>query len=910
MDTNNNGTTTTVLRTSRPLRKKRSSNRQSKRSTFDSEQSSDLLGPEKEYPNNVFFLYIQLNVIDKLPETAYPMELHLFHVKNTLQKMQEKYTKDTIIYQNEFSMNKPLFAMCIMQDDINDMNTFSDNPLVITLYQRIPRHRKGHLKTINKSFNAKGDGTGADYTETPSSTSQVDGIPVQSFSKTDNWEKGEAEGESEQGNLVGERLQFISRGNCDLLQLFQRRRFISNEKIYLYPQYKRLLRTPTSEKITTTTQWHMYSILPMLKNFNFNNLVFITLESIYNVPDELHERAADLGVTIAFRSKLPKENGDYHVLPICNYYSFSSQIISTQSTGIVWENIKRDYNSSKNFSSLQMETNMRIKLPRIFRQLLATPGVDLKTDQIDPLVDVALVNNSLHRFVLTEEMRLILESVIARNDYDLVVQLFKDTPENAFYEGLINPSIFVYPSVNNCRFATLLTPIFRPSVTRRTSIHNSTSSFPTNPSIGPMFASIKICFYQPITQRNEPLDTYNESVLKTSKLRRCYDFQDTRYDCEEDKNVVEELYRAFDNLISEVISFIVNREIKSVVQKRDYFCCQLGNLNNLLLKLCGADFNIRMPTKNNIEFRQMITHMYKELIDRIENQFEKCSWENICHCVTAFDKEQHRLIGMMDELRMMCIIGEPEMAKQIYEELKAGSNNQKFFNFYTFLNNVENLNFHSAAQFFVKAKDGSEDEYFPSLAKLYVNYMMDLQSKDEEIVNAAYSNMLQNLRIFAGKYNLEIDTWILLYCFYKTHEYLPGMEYARWKYENLCDVPAKTFSNAPRSLYELFLPNDFEISNTAGKTNLKFYQTFKLFARLGAYGFAEIVFAQISTDFTPVEAYLVTTTLKTLQGQIDDEFQIRQLDTDNNGELMLIPLEMLSIHVEVSMRPLYNSRIF
>lgn len=89
------------------------------------------------------FLYIQLNEVSKLPETGYPMELHLYHAKSSLQKMQERYTTETVIYQREFGLKKPVFAMGVMQDDIEDMNTFSDNPLLISLYQRIPRHRKG-----------------------------------------------------------------------------------------------------------------------------------------------------------------------------------------------------------------------------------------------------------------------------------------------------------------------------------------------------------------------------------------------------------------------------------------------------------------------------------------------------------------------------------------------------------------------------------------------------------------------------------------------------------------------------------------------------------------------------------------------------------------------------------------------
>lgn len=151
--------------------------------------------------------------------------------------------------------------------------------------------------------------------------------------------------------------------------------------------------------------------------------------------------------------------------------------------------------------------------------------------------------------------------------------------------------------VNYCRFATLLKPVLE-------DVKDGTESLRDTWQIGPMFCTLKICFFQPICQRNEPLDKYNESLLKRGKLRRCFDIEFlNENEEEENRNVLLELYRAFDELISDMISFIIKREVESIDQKRDFFCCQLGNLSNLLLKICGCDFNVRMPTKTNIEFR-------------------------------------------------------------------------------------------------------------------------------------------------------------------------------------------------------------------------------------------------------------------------------------------------------------------
>lgn len=120
--------------------------------------------------------------------------------------------------------------------------------------------------------------------------------------------------------------------------------------------------------------------------------------------------------------------------------------------------------------------------------------------------------------------------------------------------------------------------------------------------MGPMFCTFKICFFQPICERNEPLDKYNECLLKRSKLRRCFDIQLLKED-EDECDVLSELYREFDKLISDTIEVIVKKDVRNIEDKQDFFCCLLGNLSNLLLKICGCDFNIRMPTATNIEFR-------------------------------------------------------------------------------------------------------------------------------------------------------------------------------------------------------------------------------------------------------------------------------------------------------------------
>ncbi|XP_030382990.1 uncharacterized protein LOC115630527 [Scaptodrosophila lebanonensis] len=904
--TASNGRRATLKRTTRRIRK---------RSLASRAQISTLALSLSTTPRKAaqrVFLYIQLNEVIKLPETPYSLEMHLYQSKNTLQKMQERYTTETIIYQNEFDMKKPVFALGILQDSIDDMNTFSDNPLIITLYQRIPRHRKGELKTIadmkiepSTKFKREvpseiGDSVDRKSAEPQTretiSSAMEPGIIKELLTEVSMSTSAvlkeavdDEGGEGELAPFVNERLELISRGHCDLLKLFHRKRFISNMDVLLYPQYQYKLESLTAEKITTTTIWHMYSILPMLKKFTFTNLAFITLESIYNAPMDMHDRAASLGICLSFRSTQPDENGSYKVVPFCNYYGFTSNIISDQSTNVVWETIKRDCNLTDTFSFNQMDTGSRIKLPRLFNHLLYTENVDFKIPDIDPVLDLALVNNSLHRYVIDSEMRAILEAAVVHNHFELLVQVYNESPQTIIYEGTINLSVFGYPNVNSVRFATVLTPV----------VSRSSKQKSRGPSLlpsltYPMFTIIKICFFQPIAKYNEPLDVFNESEMKYAKLRRCFDIEFLKE--EDDRDIAKELYRAFDDLISDIIATIVKRDIHDITQRRDYFCCQLGNLINLLLKICGADFNVRMRTKTNIEFREMLTHMYKELVQRMYDLLMACGRESLSNCIVNYEAEQVRLIRMLEEYRFMQIVGDTDMAQLAFEELKVNSTNKMIFEFYLFLNDVETLNFESASKYLVQAKDNEwEGDYFASLLKLYIDYQMEMES--EELAGEAYANLIEQLRIFTTKNSLDQDAWILLYCYYKNNQYMPGMEYTRWKYENLYDIPRKNMSLAPRSFFELYMPIDCELKTPRA---IKFYKIFKLFARLGAYGFAEVVFAEVANDCPAVEAYLVTTTLKMLQGHIDNTFKVRTFPTDNSirGKMLRYYLAHINGSVE------------
>ncbi|XP_064539563.1 uncharacterized protein LOC135429228 [Drosophila montana] len=902
---NSNGQLLTVSRV--PLKTKR----KTRRSTLSAGKRTSVPAFMDKPAVQRVFLYMQLKNVSNLPVVAYPLELHLYHARNTLQNMSEHYTTETIIHQDEFNMDRPAFALGIIQDDIDDMNSFSDNPLVVTLYQRIPRHLKRELITVDKvrtqvsswqltvekepekdlakkpkeTDKAAGDATKEMDTAT-------DGLaPVEPDAFTDE------DVEEEDEEYIDECLELVSRGHCDLLQLFQGKRFISNIPIMLYPEYGHKLQTRTAQKITTTSEWHMYSILPILKKTHFTNLVFITLESIYNAPEDLHARATHLGMSISIRSTKPVLNDQYEMLPLCTFYGFGSQIINEQNIVVVWENIKRDLlgKAPLGVANVQMETNLRIKMHRLFRQLLMTQGVDFKLEQIDTAADSALINNSLHRYVLTKQMQEILEAAVVHNHYELLLQLYDEIPLNVMYEGVINPSVFGYPEVNACRFAAQLS-----SVNKKTTRKTFRPSEGSSPEL-PMFAIVNLCFFQPLTKRNEPLDAYNESDLKSAKLRRCtaVDFQN-----EDDnaRDILKELYRNFDEHIKELISFIIKNDVTSIEERHSYFCCNLSNLRNLLVDICGCDFNVRMPTKTNIEFREMLTHMHKELMERIYGLLNGCGWESISNCVLNQDNDQPRMRRLMEEYRNLCIIGDCVLAKQLFTELNAACTNHMLLNFYVFLNSVESLNFEHATNYLQTQKEHNwQGEYFVNLLKLYIDY--EVQLKSEELPGEAYSNMIEKLRAFASNNNLDREAWVLLYCFYKQKNYLPGMEFTRWKYENLYDVPGRTMPLIPRSLFETFMPDHFNVFAKSVHI-VKFYDVFQTFARLGAYGFAEAVFNEIAHEFSTIEVYLVNTTLKMLQGEIDNQFKVRTLPTDNSerGHMMRFYQAHINGNVEYSRR--------
>lgn len=184
-----------------------------------------------------------------------------------------------------------------------------------------------------------------------------------------------------------------------------------------------------------------------------------------------------------------------------------------------------------------------------------------------------------------------------------------------------------------------------------------------------------------------------------------------------------------------------------------------------------------------------------------------------------------------------------------------------------------------------------------ALLKVYIDYQRELRLESEAGEEGeAFSNMLEQLRKFAAQNNLDREVWILLYCYYKQKMYLPGMEFTRWKYENLYKIRERSIPPIPGSLYKCFMLAEFE-PNPRTVYASKFYAVFRTFAELGAYGFAQVVFDEIAGEFLKIEQYLINTTLNMLQGKIDDSFDFQNPPHEETEQEKLLVSQIISLSV-------------
>lgn len=151
---------------------------------------------------------------------------------------------------------------------------------------------------------------------------------------------------------------------------------------------------------------------------------------------------------------------------------------------------------------------------------------------------------------------------------------------------------------------------------------------------------------------------------------------------------------------------------------------------------------------------------------------------------------------------------------------------------------------------------------------------------DPNVSANATECLLNSITQYAIRHEMQLDGWILLYCYYKEFAYAPGYSYARWKLENLI-TKRSNLSTAPYSLWGIMLSFDPIFNSQHGD---KVFQCFKTFVRLGLYEFAEVVFNDIQNQCSALDRYLINTQLSILQNKLKEDIELFNLPPTETAE--------------------------
>lgn len=168
---------------------------------------------------------------------------------------------------------------------------------------------------------------------------------------------------------------------------------------------------------------------------------------------------------------------------------------------------------------------------------------------------------------------------------------------------------------------------------------------------------------------------------------------------------------------------------------------------------------------------------------------------------------------------------------------------------------------------------------------IYITYKQELS--DSQAAQYANENLIRSITRLSLDNPQEITTWILLYCLYKKHNYLPGMEYCRWKYENLYRNTSLEMPYIPKSRWDIYMAHKLEFKSQKGH---HFYQVVNVFLSLGLYQFAEWIFDEIAADAMEVEKYFMSSTFKIFLNTLELKFAFKNFPV----EKFLNPLYLVS----------------
>ncbi|KAH8297989.1 hypothetical protein KR018_003950 [Drosophila ironensis] len=803
-------------------------------------------------PPNVF-LYIQLAGITSLPPTRFPLMLRLSQGESPIVKCTEQYTTDGIIYQHEFS-TRPTFTLIFQQDDVDRINQAADNPLLIELLlQRVYHGDHEYLDEEEEE---------GEFTD----DNLQDQIEINTITSFDR------ESSVVHKPRLTTTIELLCVGYLDVIKLFGHQRTMIREKLYLYPM------PDVSEELrhTVHTEWDLYTLLPIAKQLTFTNMAFVTLESIYNLKEEYCLDPPSLQVVLSFRSTLPNERNEYQIVPLCSFDSLELQSITLQSPHHVFESFRRNIRPS-NVTGLK--SSMEVEMYRIFDGVMCTDGMPANFSDIDQGSDDALVCNSFHRFILTKKMAETLSYAIACQQYVLFVEAFQmlnfGKPQKVF-QGILDPSIMAYPGVRIMRFAVQLdylgklkTPVKRMT---KVSLGQASVTLPT-------FAIIKLCLLAPIGEIYRELQVFRNSFISQNRLLFCHQPvvtpKVTRL-----VDIQRDAYARFDRFIRDCISFIVEKRIKKIEERRQHFCCVVQNLANILMKVVGSVYNTRTPTDTNVDFANLCALAYNDLERRVHGIVLQVENEGFDLAVGRADSSD-RLVDYLNNIKMLRLVGDNRVADVLLDRAANEFPSDERFAFFKLIVNMEFCEYEQAKAYFTNENLASHYEYFTSWIKLYINYM---DTRDNpETQSDCTECLLRSITNFAEQNTRQQDAWILLYCYYKKFKYGPGTAYARWHFEDQNGVHRMSSSTAPHSLWGNFIAVN---PNVTDKRAQSFLDVFKMFVRLGLFEFAQVVFNTVEHKCDESDRYLVKTQLAILLNQLDEDFELITYDFGEGPEAM------------------------
>lgn len=561
----------------------------------------------KPAPPNIF-LYIQLSRITKLPESLYPLEIHIHQSNNLIVKCVEQYDTDGIIYEDEFYL-KPTYTLIFQQDNLDRINNAADYPLIIELYM--------HQFTTSSALDEE--------------AIDIDGTDVENFLEN-VLDLVDVDSNADYTEDKNEELILLCVGFLDIIKVFGHHRAMIREELVLYPAPN----VPDNLRNSVTTEWHMYTLVPIAKNITFTNMAFVQFESIYNLKEEYSLDVPTMSMELSFRStQVPAGSKDYHVIPWCSFECFTEEVIASQNFQFFFECFRKRFDGEH---CMGLRSNMEVQMHKLFHELLRSERMEVDFNHIDTQEDKALVSNTFHRYILTNQMSDTLFMAFAMKRYIILVEGFQQMPSDVkptkkagqdakqkIFEGVLDPAILLFPGgtyaspfgmfifvfyilllVQTIRFAVELKylgpkkKLAKPKRMTQSSELNEKRTTVNVPNYQPTFAIIKICLLAPLGNIYNELKVFRESFISQNRLLHCNLLPvETKADIGDQQR---DAYARFDGFVRDCVHYIVDKDVHNVMEKRDSFCCALQNLTNILMKIIACDYNIRERTNNNLDF--------------------------------------------------------------------------------------------------------------------------------------------------------------------------------------------------------------------------------------------------------------------------------------------------------------------